>query len=228
MSGLGGSGGGGGGGAEGGAGASRSAVYADVNEVRPREYWDYEAVIVNWGDQTDYQVVRKLGRGKYSEVFEGFNTANRQKCVIKILKPVKKKKIKREIKILQNLCGGPNIIKLLDVVRDPQSRTPCLIFEHIDNTDFKTLYPTLSDADIRFYIHEILVALDYCHSQGIMHRCVGLLCLSMRAMRTLPHGRPAIPCSPPRDALAARAHTPHTHIHTLLTAQGYQAAQCRY
>lgn len=43
-----------------------------------------------------------------------------QRCVIKILKPVKKKKIRREIKILQNLCGGPNIIKLLDIVRDPQ------------------------------------------------------------------------------------------------------------
>jgi casein kinase II subunit alpha len=32
-----------------------------------------------------------------------------EKCVVKVLKPVKKKKIKREIKILQNLCGGPNV-----------------------------------------------------------------------------------------------------------------------
>lgn len=45
---------------------------------------------------------------------------NYQKCVIKVLKPVKKKKIKREIKILQNLSGGPNIVALLDVVRDGQ------------------------------------------------------------------------------------------------------------
>lgn len=45
---------------------------------------------------------------------------NYQKCVIKVLKPVKKKKIKREIKILQNLSGGPNIVALLDVVRDNQ------------------------------------------------------------------------------------------------------------
>lgn len=45
---------------------------------------------------------------------------NYQKCVIKVLKPVKKKKIKREIKILQNLAGGPNIVALLDVVRDSQ------------------------------------------------------------------------------------------------------------
>ncbi|XP_073041132.1 casein kinase II subunit alpha-4, chloroplastic isoform X4 [Primulina eburnea] len=50
--------------------------------------------------------------------------------------------IKREIKILQNLC------------------------------DFKMLYPTLSDFDIRYYIYELLKALDYCHSQGIMHRDV--------------------------------------------------------
>ncbi len=63
----------------------------------------------------------------------------------------------REIKILQNLCGGPNIIELLDVVRDPYSKTPCLIFEHVDNTDFKVLYPTLSDFDIRYYMNEILI-----------------------------------------------------------------------
>ena len=64
--------------------------------------------------------MRKIGRGKYSEVFEGINIVNNEKCVIKVLKPVKKKKIKREIKILQNLAVGPNIISLLDVVRDPQ------------------------------------------------------------------------------------------------------------
>merc|ERR1711972_420771 len=92
--------------------------------------------------------------------------------VVKILKPVKKKKIKREIKILQNLCGGPNIIKLLDIVREPQSKTPSLIFEYVNNVDFKILYPTLSDYDVRYYIRELLKALDYCHSQGIMHRDV--------------------------------------------------------
>lgn len=88
------------------------------------------------------------------------------------MKPVKKKKIKREIKILQNLKDGPNIVKLLDVVRDPSSKTPCLVFEWIDNTDFKILFPKFTDFDIRFYIFEVLKALDYCHSMGIMHRDV--------------------------------------------------------
>ncbi|XP_013923453.1 PREDICTED: regulator of telomere elongation helicase 1-like [Thamnophis sirtalis] len=52
------------------------------------------------------------------------------------------------------------------------SRTPALVFEHVNNTDFKQLYQTLSDFDIRFYMYEILKALDYCHSMGVMHRDV--------------------------------------------------------
>jgi len=152
--------------------ASRSRVYADANSVQPRDYWDYDALVVEWGEQDDYELIRKLGRGKYSEVFEGVNANNGDKCVVKILKPVKKRKIKREIKILQNLCGGPNIIKLLDVVRDPQSKTPSLVFEHVNNTDFKVLYPQLGDPDVRYYIFQVLKALDFCHSVGIMHRDV--------------------------------------------------------
>jgi casein kinase II subunit alpha len=150
---------------------SKARVYAEANDEKPREYWDYEALSVQWGEQDDYEVVKKLGRGKYSEVFEGRHV-NGGKCVIKILKPVKKKKIKREIKILQNLTGGVNVIKLLDVVREPMTKTPSLIFEHVNNTDFKVLYPTLTDYDIRYYINELLKALDFCHSQGIMHRDV--------------------------------------------------------
>jgi casein kinase II subunit alpha len=169
-------------------------VYADVNANMPRSYWDYDSVAISWGVLENYEIVRKIGeagatlrrisslghdrwlfragRGKYSEVFEGINVVNYQKCVIKVLKPVKKKKIKREIKILQNLSGGPNIVALLDVVRDSQSKTPSLIFENVDNTDFRTLYPRFVDYDVRFYIFELLKALDFCHSKGIMHRDV--------------------------------------------------------
>ncbi|CAN7046571.1 unnamed protein product [Brassica rapa subsp. trilocularis] len=122
-------------------------------------------------DQT--HLYTKTNNSKMNELFEGFNVNTKEKCIVKILKPVKKKKIRREIKILQNLCGGPNIVKLFDAVRDQQhSKTPSLIFEYVNSTDFKVLYPTLTDYDIRYYIYELLKALDYCHSQGIMHRDV--------------------------------------------------------
>ena len=90
------------------------------------------------------------------QVFEGINIVHDEKCIIKVLKPVKKKKIKREIKILQNLAGGPNIIALLDVVRDPSSKIPSLVTEYIHNVDFKVLYPRFTDFDVRFYMFELL------------------------------------------------------------------------
>lgn len=34
------------------------------------------------------------------------------------------------------------------------------------------MYQTLTDYDIRYYLYELLKALDYCHSMGIMHRFV--------------------------------------------------------
>lgn len=37
-------------------------------------------------NQDDYQLVRKLGRGKYSEVFEAINITNNERVVVKILK----------------------------------------------------------------------------------------------------------------------------------------------
>lgn len=49
---------------------SVSRVYGDVNARLPAEYWDYEALEVEWGDQDAYELLRKVGRGKYSEVFE--------------------------------------------------------------------------------------------------------------------------------------------------------------
>jgi len=51
-----------------------------------------------------------------------------QQIVIKALKPVKKSKIKREIKILKALTGHSGIIEIHDVVRDPASKTISLVF----------------------------------------------------------------------------------------------------
>lgn len=35
-------------------------------------------------DQDNYEVIRKVGRGKYSEVFEGVHVGKEQKCVVKV------------------------------------------------------------------------------------------------------------------------------------------------
>ncbi|SCV06173.1 LANO_0H23706g1_1 [Lachancea nothofagi CBS 11611] len=152
---------------------SVARVYQDACAKRSQEYWDYEqGVTVDWGKIDHYEIVNKIGRGKYSEVFRGKSVVNDQYCVIKVLKPVKLKKIYRELKILTNLTGGPNVIGLLDIVQDSGSKIPALIFEEVKNVDFRTLYPKFTLPDLQYYFTQLLVALDYCHSMGIMHRDV--------------------------------------------------------
>lgn len=151
---------------------SVARVYADANSNRPTEYWDYETHKIEWGQIKNYEIISKIGRGKYSEVFQGINIYNDEPCVIKVLKPVKMKKIYREVKILKNLTGGPNVIGLLDIVRDELSKIPALIFEKVNNVDFRVLYPKFTISDIQYYFTQLLIALDYSHSMGIIHRDV--------------------------------------------------------
>lgn len=121
----------------------------------------------------DYSLIKKLGHGKYSIVFEGLHEAKNERVVIKMLKPVRKKKIKREIKILECLKGGTNIVKLVAVVNVIHPDLTALVFEKlVHNEDFKNIYLKLSEYDSRYYLYEVLKALDFCHSKGIMHRDV--------------------------------------------------------
>ncbi|KAI0923667.1 hypothetical protein AcW1_006562 [Taiwanofungus camphoratus] len=147
-------------------------VYANVNALLGPGWYDYESLKIEWNVPDRYEIVRRIGGGKYSEVFKGIDSSNEDVCVIKVLKPVAKKKIKKEIKILRNLSGGPNIIGLMDVVHDPPSHSNSLIMEYVRNTEWKDLHYIMTELEIKHYLFQLLRALDFVHSRGIMHRDV--------------------------------------------------------
>ncbi|KAI0675644.1 kinase-like protein [Trametes maxima] len=147
-------------------------VYADVNARLGPSWYDYENMTVDWNVPNRYEIVRRIGGGRYSEVFEGVDSSNEDSCVIKVLKPVAKKKIKREIKILRNLAGGPNVIRLMDIVHDGPSRSNSLVMEYVQATDWKEMYSTLTEMEMKTYLFQLLTALDFVHSRGIIHRDV--------------------------------------------------------
>ncbi|RKO91080.1 kinase-like domain-containing protein, partial [Blyttiomyces helicus] len=92
--------------------------------------------------------------------------------IVKLIRPSKSKKIKREIFILNQLRGGPNVIDFFGAYIDTKSHEPALVFAKVENIDWKELYPKMSKVEINYYAFELLRALDFAHSRGIMHRDV--------------------------------------------------------
>jgi len=50
--------------------------YKNVCADRPTDYSYYDKYNIAWNDLDNYQVLQKLGRGKYSEVYQGCNILN--------------------------------------------------------------------------------------------------------------------------------------------------------
>ena len=71
---------------------------------------------------------KKLGEGKFSDVYIGYDRKNSyEKVVIKILRPNKVQKIHREITILKRVDSIQNIAHLLGVTVDKELRVPSLV-----------------------------------------------------------------------------------------------------
>ena len=77
-------------------------------------------------------------------------------------------KIRKELKIMETVQGGPNIIKLLDVIKDPRNYTEetAFVLEYVNTggMKYKELKKIFTDYDIRYYIYKLLEAIDFTHS----------------------------------------------------------------
>ena len=125
---------------------------------------------IKLGDISKYEVTAKIGRGRYSEVFSGEEKYTNEKIVLKILKPISKNKIKREVVILKYLNECPNSVHLLDITKGEQTEIYCLIYNNISGHELKLVNKNISPNDMKLYIYKILQCLSFCHSKKIMHR----------------------------------------------------------
>jgi casein kinase II subunit alpha len=133
--------------------------------TKSSNYYDFESALfppatdVPIKSNEDYMLVRRLGAGKFSDVFESVDVLlderlrsaqkkqttrisidPRTLVVLKCLKPVAERKIKRELLILQHASKLPNLARLLAIVipSDYQDSAkkyhlqnmPALVLEH--------------------------------------------------------------------------------------------------
>mmetsp|Transcript_3924 Transcript_3924/g.13909 ORF Transcript_3924/g.13909 Transcript_3924/m.13909 type:complete len:591 (-) Transcript_3924:622-2394(-) len=149
-----------------------------------------------WGDLRAYEEKHDVGRGRYSTVKKGHIIDDKrakeigvdpgtpvvlkrlQQNEIKggkmhLLAPVDMNRVAREINVLHLLCGGPNIIKLLDTVEEPgcdSAGCRYLVFEPAGAPTLDSFTFVKTEEDLQVYAYQALAALDYAHSQGILHR----------------------------------------------------------
>ncbi|KAI8053251.1 kinase-like domain-containing protein [Syncephalis plumigaleata] len=83
-------------------------------------------------------------------------------------------KIRREIAILKK-CRHPNVVRLIEVIDDPQARKIYLVLELLDGGEVRwkqpdSDLPLLSQSDTRRIFRDVVLGLEYLHHQGIVHR----------------------------------------------------------
>lgn len=150
---------------------SEARVYRNVNTRRPSEYYDWENSTNVWGTADHYEVGEELGRGKFSVVYRAQHTKTNETFVVKVFKKDKTKKLKREILVLKHLQNGPHIVKMYETIKDAE-RIPGIVFEYVENCNWREMFKTIKLIDLQHYIYQLLRSLDYAHSKGIMHRDV--------------------------------------------------------
>ena len=126
-----------------------------------------------------YQITSQIGAGSYGNVYEAIERKTQKKVAIKSIHSifddvVDCKRIMREIKILRNL-NWPYVIKLYDII-PPNNRKSFnrlnIVLEYADSDLKKLLKSSLSldEIHVKTLMYNILWAMKYIHSAGILHR----------------------------------------------------------
>lgn len=123
----------------------------------------------DWRDR--YQLVGKIGSGGFAEVYEALDVTLDQAVALKIVADGRSMsgRVVREVEAAAAL-SHPNIVALYDWFGDGE-RT-ILVWELVDGESLDKLLGELADGDVAAIGVELLDALAFAHSQGIIHRDV--------------------------------------------------------
>lgn len=126
----------------------------------------------------NYAIGRQLGQGAYAVVRLGTHKATKEKVAIKsyekskLLDPHRKMSVKREVSILEKLTHT-HTIKLLETIDSVKHLN--LVMEYVGGCSLhgyirQRANRRIDPVEARRLFHQILLAVEYCHSQNITHR----------------------------------------------------------
>ena len=127
--------------------------------------------------QRRIDVCGRLGRGAYGIVWKGIERRGKRrvvalkKCFNAFASSSDSQRTYREISYLLKLRGHVNVITLRHVIRAKHDLDIYLVFEYME-TDLHAVIRAnlLEDVHNKYIIYQLLKALKYLHSAGVVHR----------------------------------------------------------
>ncbi|KAA8516218.1 hypothetical protein F0562_019397 [Nyssa sinensis] len=178
-----------------------------------------------------YEIGKTIGEGSFAKVKYAKNVETGDSVAIKIinrdlvLRHKMVEQIKREISTMK-LIMHPNVIKLFEVMA---SKTKIyIVLEYVDGGElFDKIAKRgrLKEDEARQYFHQLINAVDYCHSRGVYHRDLkpeNLLLDSFGVLKVSDFGLSAFSQQVREDGLLHTAcGTPNYVAPEVLTDNGY-------
>src|SRR5680860_49663 len=123
----------------------------------------------DWRDR--YQLVGKIGSGGFAEVYEALDVTLDESVALKIVADGRgmSARVVREVEAAAALAH-PNIVALYDWFGDGERSI--LVCELVRGESLDKLAGDFGDGDVVALGVELLDALAFAHSQGIIHRAV--------------------------------------------------------
>ncbi|VAI55692.1 unnamed protein product [Triticum turgidum subsp. durum] len=181
-----------------------------------------------------YEIGRHLGQGNFAKVYYGRNLATGQAVAIKMIDKEKVSRIglivqiKREISIM-GLVRHPNVLKLFEVMASKSKIYFVLEYAKGGELFNKITKGKLSEDAARRYFHQLISAVDYCHSRGVYHRDLkpeNLLLDENENLKVSDFGLSALAESTRQDGLLhTTCGTPAYVAPEVLSRRGYDGAK---
>jgi casein kinase II subunit alpha len=133
------------------------------------DYYNYTDLSWEANNISEYELGKVLGKGGFGVVYKGIK--DDKAWAVKVLTHNKTHRLRREVKVMNNLKGSPYVIEIADMIKDTNNETIMgYTMEHLRMEDVQHLSNWFRDWELRFVTYQILLGLDFAHSRGIMHR----------------------------------------------------------